>query len=684
MAGKVQHEIPRLYQRGFLIPDTGDAERVWVFKPDTIYPSNILRSAAESYFYSELPKAGERTLDDEITEYERDRLTALVATLRAHNPGDLADGDTAAEVIAHLTTRNGHIRGAFKSGLETMASSASEIFTDEDTVRRVAGIDGPMIPDRFREMIGGTLNNLSIPNRDQFPAGLLEMMLFAAVREGFSPIFQGQMATMKAQLNLLFSLAPTLVRDGHNKALADSFVPDARTQDLSGFTWRVNQSPVDLILPDCVALAFGDDGAEPLMMAGTGKKNIVVLPLTTRTALVGGREDEAVVDLSSFNEAAANCSHAYFLASSRTPEFEALCPYIGTVTDRMIGTAVQGSFDKLTRAEEILAPEDQADGPVADPAGSPIGVSIQGQFDPDAVPVIMDALKEVLAQAAWTMGFDRLDGITIADDYARAVAAIDRGVSGLRSATARNDEYGTGIAQCVTIKRDGVLKGHVVVQSVVAHNLISENEADRAWAGYVLANQIVQADITKVFDDALPGVMLSNTCRDLVAVRQTATDRAWIAYFASRATAHFDLDHLAEAQGQLMHALEIAWRVIPQERVAYQQSQDLDQLVGSTVSAVNTVLEIAASLLGHADGAGVDPIEGAPDLASDLTSRELLAWLADYRRDLVWLWDRRGQWRSYDEFLALGRHMDRLLWPHQIVPWTTEERWGFQVPPDAS
>ena len=83
MAGIIQHEIPQLFQRGFLIPETGDAERVFVFRRGgKSYPSHINRSGAERYFYSQPSLAGERTLDDEITDYES-RLTTLVSELRS-------------------------------------------------------------------------------------------------------------------------------------------------------------------------------------------------------------------------------------------------------------------------------------------------------------------------------------------------------------------------------------------------------------------------------------------------------------------------------------------------------------------------------------------------------------------------------------------------------------------------
>jgi hypothetical protein len=37
------------------------------------------------------------------------------------------------------------------------------------------------------------------------------------------------------------------------------------------------------------------------------------------------------------------------------------------------------------------------------------------------------------------------------------------------------------------------------------------------------------------------------------------------------------------------------------------------------------------------------------------------------------LWDRRGTWTSVEEFLALGHHVERLLWPFGLFLWQTPE-----------
>jgi hypothetical protein len=77
MAGKVQHEIPQLYQRGFLIAGAEPAERIFVFRKNGIsFASNIDRAGAERFFYSGPTTDDSKTLDDKITDYEN-RLGAL-------------------------------------------------------------------------------------------------------------------------------------------------------------------------------------------------------------------------------------------------------------------------------------------------------------------------------------------------------------------------------------------------------------------------------------------------------------------------------------------------------------------------------------------------------------------------------------------------------------------------------
>src|SRR5690606_9312462 len=131
---------------------------------------------------------GSKTLDDELTEYER-RLTRLVQSLRSISVGGTADPGTAAEVIAHLTTRNAHLRGALAHGITSLAEGARLAFSDEDNVRRLVGLDQPAVTDKFREHLDNALAKEPLVAALGIPRTVLEKLAFAAIREGFSPFF---------------------------------------------------------------------------------------------------------------------------------------------------------------------------------------------------------------------------------------------------------------------------------------------------------------------------------------------------------------------------------------------------------------------------------------------------------------------------------------------------------------
>jgi hypothetical protein len=116
--------------RGFATPGKGKNEQVWVFTKEKTYPSSTEGVRAERHFYSELSSDGTQTLDDLITSYEK-RLRSLLATLRAASPGSEVDATLAAEVVAHLTIRNAHIRKSFDAGMQLLVDKASNLFTDE-------------------------------------------------------------------------------------------------------------------------------------------------------------------------------------------------------------------------------------------------------------------------------------------------------------------------------------------------------------------------------------------------------------------------------------------------------------------------------------------------------------------------------------------------------------------------
>lgn len=683
MAGKVQHEIPQLFQRGFLIPETGDTERVFVFRRDgKVYPSNIDRSGAEGYFYSNPTSDGSATLDDVITDYES-RLATLVAQLRALPPGSDANSEIVAEVVAHLTTRNAHLRGAFTHAAKTLASKISTLFGDQEKLYQLMGLDEDEPGEKYHKTIGPILRDDPRFKVLGLPDPVLERVAFFIAREDFSRSFAEYLPQVQMFSNRLSMAAPKLAANGHKKALAQSVVPDAGVARLSVFRWQVAAINHDLILPDCVAIGLHGDGeSHPLMMADPDETVAVVMPLSSRSLLIGKRNESYSVRIDVFNEIAAVCSHNYFICASNTPALNALIPLIGQRSVKIIEDALSAGIDEFhspalnggrtsnSKSSEFTEIPDTAK--ITAPSLSQgINVRFVGDFDQHTAHCIGEVLRDVIAEAGRTIPLDRLDGITFSDNYPEALRSLDRGIPDAKPIETIQTEDLSGIAQSPTVLRKSVLRRHVVATGWVARALIGD-EPLRAQSIHTIANQLALIGFTQVVDERLPGALLKPFSNQLARDLHSCVYPGWNGYFALRASARFDPNFIVIEEETLITGLRRAQSNIPAARFDYRHHGDLNRLLELVLPCVSFILGHAGNLLGHSDGLDTTPSDNAVLIAL-LKEMHLNAWIKDYHCQLSDLWDRRGLWESFDEFLALNRHTERLLWRFGIFPWLTSE-----------
>jgi hypothetical protein len=286
--------------------------------------------AVERHFYSEPSPGGSKTLDDEITDYENafaQRLQALKSV-----PLDTAvDADTAAEVVAHLTIRNAHLRRTFTMGVNSLLSHAVEVFCDEATLRPILGVDGNTPSERVKELIDEQLKENPALAARGLPPRVLHQIAQMILKERFSSFFTTHVSFMAAAIDALAAQAPAFIRDGHNKALSSGLAPDGRTEILRALNWRVLASTNDgFVLPDCVALGVDDEtGLKSLILADLGKVTAVLMPLATERLLVGTRPSAPAPPVAAFNEAAVAASHTFFIAARRDDKLTLLADRIG-------------------------------------------------------------------------------------------------------------------------------------------------------------------------------------------------------------------------------------------------------------------------------------------------------------------------------------------------------------------
>lgn len=354
MSGRKQHHIPQSLLRAWEIPSKGKKTQVWVFSKRNTFWGSTEGVAAERDFYSEPSADGTKTLDDLITDYEA-RFTKQITALRSLAIGATADPAVAAEVIAHLTIRNAHLRSSIAGGVRSLVEQAADLLFNEKNIRTIFGIDGkqfsPAMTARVDEEIGRDPRFAATG----LPREVLHKIGFMAMKENFSHFVTDSLPSMQQALNLLANDAPTFMRKGQNKALFAGLAPDGRTAALAKLNWTVcNGTEGGVILPDCVALGVEGEGSpQPLIMSDLAKLDFVLMPLTPNTMLIGARSDGANPSLEGFNADAAACSHEFFVSARDGNDRDALVPLLGTRSKSTVDAAIQSAFEGFKKEHDI-------------------------------------------------------------------------------------------------------------------------------------------------------------------------------------------------------------------------------------------------------------------------------------------------------------------------------------------
>ena len=147
---------------------------------------------------------------------------------------------------------------------------------------------------------------------------------------------------------------------------------------------------------------------------------------------------------------------------------------------------------------------------------------------------------------------------------------------------------------------------------------------------------------------------------------------AWTGYFTSRASAAFYPEGGLPQQELLLSVLKRAQSDIPAARLAYRFHGNIDRLLEIVMPRIADILRFSGSVLGHYDGLEKSFFD-EPTLTGTLETMGLRDWLILFDTELSGLWDRRGKWGSFNEFLMLNRHVERLFWLYGMFPWKTDD-----------
>ena len=244
---------------------------------------------------------------------------------------------------------------------------------------------------------------------------------------------------------------------------------------------------------------------------------------------------------------------------------------------------------------------------------------------------------ELVDEIARALPLERLDGITIGGDYPALLRAVDRGWDGAPVPETVPAEIGTGIAQVVTVKRRGMIKGRIVASSIVSSALISEDLEERGWGTHAFVKQLAHVALMEILEKQLPGTLLEPTDDGIDGWLYANVGGAPESYAASWMAAGFGFPEVIAAGYRDLLAVAFEWMMtkVPEERLAYREHGDLDRLLNVALPAIRHVLMVAANLHGHCAFSGSLPLGESGSLCDALEDAGAVG--------VVWrLWRRSG------------------------------------------
>ena len=167
-----------------------------------------------------------------------------------------------------------------------------------------------------------------------------------------------------------------------------------------------------------------------------------------------------------------------------------------------------------------------------------IGIHVDGRYQSEEeVQGLWQTTLGFLKYFGAFLNLEGLEAITIADDYAGALAQVERGFETTRTLTPSNDEFGTGLAMAVPVFRDGCLKTHIVFHSGISRALLQPDCEVYKEAIYTLAHEAAHAHDHLLESRAVPGLYGTRIYDHRDGRLFTLAHMCWNEYIACRLSA---------------------------------------------------------------------------------------------------------------------------------------------------
>lgn len=302
--------------------------------------------------------------------------------------------------------------------------------------------------------------------------------------------------------------------------------------------------------------------------------------------------------------------------------------------------------------------EEVADRPRTVPATIPVCVrafdSVEHATD------FANLLAEYVRELSRWINLERLDGLTVAHDYAQALLELDRGYE-TSHCLRPTDEHAVGVAMTPAVIRDGIVKSHIVFNAAVIQPLEDQSSEMFRQALHLLAHECAHVEATYFFDTAFPGTVLQRSAKHLKEnLRWQIINATWDEFAATWICANIGANPIGGYEETFLTVLSSTRENADRAISAYRNHRDVGRVAAEVFGIYGALIKFAAYLLGTLHGQGLCK-KDLPETEKALREH----WFAPHFDNLFLLLkdlsENYGEWTDLQQFEALGNLAEEVI-----------------------
>jgi hypothetical protein len=297
---------------------------------------------------------------------------------------------------------------------------------------------------------------------------------------------------------------------------------------------------------------------------------------------------------------------------------------------------------------------------------------------------ISEAANGIIVELATDFDLDlvALDGITFAQDYAKALAELDRGFTTRRTLAATDVPHAQGVAMTPTVVREGDIRFRIVAAAWVGLGLVEDNEELRSQAIYALCHEAAHVHHESKWYKAFPekhGTPINEP--GTISALLSEMFSAFSEYAVCRTTAMIRPESVSGYETGFVGAIDHTFSVRTERMRAYLLSRNHQQIFDEMAALFGELLKLSAYLLGHLDGLEAEMEDRAKTAYSRLQQHPALrAALDDFHKELKVLWEAQGTWSGFDAYCPLHACTLRLIAAYSVTLRVSGSQFSVSVP----